>query len=399
MALPSYNDALARALSVVHALEDHEVVELVDSVGRILAQAIVADRHLPPYNRSQMDGYAVVASEITNGVTMEVTARVSAGTNEAVELKPNTCVAIATGAPVPEQFDAVVQHELTDRGDLAGGKVTFIVDEVKIGQAIHRRGSDATQGKELICAGLKLSAQHIGIAATVGEIKVSVIRKPRVIVLTSGDEVVSPNVYPEPHQIRNGNGPMLASLFETFGCEIIHHQHVKDDPESTTQAVNKALQISDLLVTVGGISAGERDFFPEAFGSEDIAFVVQGAAIQPGKPVMVGKKADTMVLGLPGNPVSSLACAYLFGLPIVRALLGVNTQMQWVELPLARSVVPNRNRTGFRPCYLVDGKIEIPSWQGSGDLSHTSQTVGLAQLPMNDDEISAGELVSFLRFE
>jgi molybdopterin molybdotransferase len=345
-----------------------------------------------------MDGYAVHASEIHQGVSLEVVTRIAAGSSSSVATKPNQCVAIATGAPVPPQFDAVVQHELTDRGDLTGKKVTFHVDNVRVGNAIHKRGVDATEGASVIPARTILASHHIGIAATVGTTDCTVVQRPSVILLTSGDEVVGQQETPEDHQIRNGNGPMLCSLFESFGCEVLRHVHVQDDPTSTNKAIDQALQDCELLVTVGGISAGERDFFPRAFEQSGVDCVVKGAAIQPGKPVMVGRKNETIVLGLPGNPVSALACAHVFGRPIVQTMLGVQQAMQWIELPLAEAVLPNQHRTAFRPCTIVDGSILIPSWQGSGDLVHTSTTIGLAQLPMMDAKIPAGTHVPFLRF-
>jgi len=400
MSLPSYNEALETVLRIVQPIAIRQRVMPEQALGRVLATDIVADRDLPPYNRSQMDGYAVVASEVSRGVAMEVTDRIAAGSDGVTnqKQKPHTCVAIATGAPIPPQYDAVVQHELTDRGDLEGNNVTFHTADVTVGKAIHTQGADATKGTVLIHSGAVIAAQHIGIAATVGVTDFAVVRKPKVAVLTSGDEVISPTQTPEPHQIRNGNGPMITSLFETFGCEVLQQIHVNDDLVETKQAVSKALQICDLLVTVGGISVGEKDFFPQAFESAKVEFAVEGVAMQPGKPVVVGKSDRAVVFGLPGNPVSALACSHLFGVPIVSKLLGTDPTLRWVQLPLATSVVPNKHRTSFRPCNIVDGKINIPSWQGSGDLAHTSRTVGLAQLPMGSAELSAGELVAVLLY-
>jgi molybdopterin molybdotransferase len=398
LGLPTYNEALEKALAISTLISDCEKVALTAAVDRVLAESLIADRNLPPYNRSKMDGYAVVASEVKEGVSMEVTARVPAGSGMTVERKQQTCVAIATGAPVPPQFDAVVQHELTDRGDLSGDHVTFHVETVKVGKSIHKCGVDAIAGNVLIEKGTKLAPHHIGIAATTGDIALPVVRKPKVIVLTSGDEVVSPKETPEPHQIRNGNGPMITALFDMFGCEIVQHQHLQDVVEQTVREVSDALQKCDLLITVGGISAGDRDFFPHAFEQLNLEFAVKGASIQPGKPVMIGTCANTTVLGLPGNPVSALACAHLFGLPIVLSMLGTDPTLQWMQLPLSTSVIPNKHRTAFRPCNIVDGKIVIPSWQGSGDLSHTANTIGIAQLPILKTEIPAGELVPCFRF-
>jgi molybdopterin molybdotransferase len=398
MHLPVYDGALEQALSIVPSIMERETVDLASVTRRVLAHDIVADRDLPPFNRSQMDGYGVVACDIQRGVSLEVVGSIAAGAKGEIETSPGTCVAIATGAPVPPQFDAVVQHEWTDRGDLEGSQVTFNVDEVKVGNAIHSKGADATSGTVLIKAGTTITAQHIGIAATVGTVELEVVREPRIVILTSGDEVVVPDQTPEAHQIRNSNSTMVASIFKSFGCCIISNRHLHDDVETTIKEVEKAVSTCDLLITVGGISVGDRDFFPDAFAAANVEFAVQGASIQPGKPIVVGKSKGTMVLGLPGNPVSALVCSYLFGLPIVRTMLGISEPCSWIHLPLASSVMPNKRRTAFRPCNIVEGNIVIEPWQGSGDLSHTAQTVGLARLPMLDSEIPAGELVPFLRF-
>ena len=202
MSLPSYNQALDSALSIAQKISEVEKVLLELSFGRFLAKDIVADRDLPPYNRSQMDGYAVVASEVKKGGTMKVSGNVPAGTNFDSTVESNTCITIATGAPVPDCFDTVVQHELTDNGSL---QVTFHCSDIKKGKSIHPRGSDAKVGDVLIAKHTTLAPQHIGIAASVGVHEVEVLSKPRVVVISSGDEVVPIDTQPLPYQIRNGN--------------------------------------------------------------------------------------------------------------------------------------------------------------------------------------------------
>jgi len=399
MHLPLYKEALEQALSIVPKIVEQETVPLAIATQRVLACDMVADRDLPPYDRSQMDGYCVVAGDIHRGSSLEVVDSIAAGGSSQIKTKPGSCVAIATGAPVPLQFDAVVQHELTDRGDLEGTHVTFDVEQVAVGSAIHQKGVDAACGDVLVPAGTTITGQHIGIAASVGRSDLPVVREPRVVILTSGDEVVAPDQTPAMHQIRNSNGVMVASLFNSFGCEVISQRHLHDDVEITIREVKESVSMCDLLITVGGISAGDRDYFPEAFEAAGVEFAVRGASIQPGKPVMIGRVNASLVLGLPGNPVSALVCSHLFGLPIVRTMLGARATSSWVNLPLASSVMPNKRRTAFRPCSIVEGKIVIPQWQGSGDLAHTSQTSGLARLPMLDHEIPAGELVPYLGFQ
>ena len=394
--LPSYSDALDAALAIVQNVSTIDRVDLATASGRILAEDIVADRDLPPYNRSQMDGYAIVASEVGNETTMQVVGTANAGATFNETHTPNTCIAIATGAPVPDGFDAVVQHELTDYGS---DKVTFHCEEVKQGKSIHPKGVDAKAGDALIAKHTKLAPQHIGIAASVGVHEMKVLSKPKVVIVTSGDEVVAPDETPLPHQIRNGNNPMLASVFASMGCDVVETQHVLDDPDATNQAISEVLDgRCDIVVTIGGISAGKRDFFPAAFVKSRVNFVVKGAEIQPGKPVIVGEHENAVVLGLPGNPVSALACSCVFGWPIVRRFQGVTAALPWQEAPLANDVKPNPHRLCFRPCQLVNGKVTIPAWQGSGDLVHTASTHGLVQLPSSENTLNEGDLVSCLAF-
>jgi len=394
--LPSYSEALAAALEIAKKVSAVETAQLARAEGQILAEDILADRDLPPYNRSQMDGYAVLASEVKNGVSMRVTGQVAAGMTFDGEREPSTCIAIATGAPVPDCFDAVVQHELTDNGS---DVVVFHCGGLKQGKSIHPKGVDAKAGDVLVAKHTKLAPQHIGIAASVCTHTIKVLSKPKVIVITSGDEVIEPDKTPLPHQIRNSNNPMLASVFTSMGCDVVQKHHVLDDPEATNEIIASALDgRCDLVVTIGGISAGKRDFIPSSFANSGVELVVKGAKVQPGKPIMVGKHECAVVLGLPGNPVSALVCSCVFGWPIVRSLQGIPAALPWQEAPLVHEVKPNPNRLCIRPCQLVNGKITVPSWQGSGDLVHTASTHGLVQLPSTEKELHEGELVSCIAY-
>jgi molybdopterin molybdotransferase len=327
---------------------------------------------------------------------MQVVGQVAAGATFDGEHEANTCVSIATGAPVPDCFDAVVQHELTDNGSEV---VTFICDDIKQGKSIHKQGVDAKSGDVLVVKHIQLAPQHIGIAASVGLHEIKVFSKPRVIVISSGDEVIAPDETPLPHQIRNGNNAMVSATFASMGCDVTECHHVLDDPDATDAIITRALDgRCDLVVTIGGISAGKRDFFPAAFANSGVELVVKGANIQPGKPIIVGKHTNAVVLGLPGNPVSALACSCIFGWPIARKLQGVTPELPWQHVPLATSVQPNPIRLCFRPCQLVDGKVTVPKWYGSGDLVHTATTQGLVQLPSSKNELHEGDSVSCLAF-
>jgi molybdopterin molybdotransferase len=394
--LPDYEAALSAALAAVAPLEGPgEQAGLDEAAGRVLVEPVRADRDLPPFDRAQMDGYALRAADLAENRAFPVAAVVPAGASGRVTVPPGRCAKIATGAPLPPETDTVVQHELSDRGD----PVRFTVESMPAGHAVHPRGADARSGDVLVPAGSLLAPHHLAIAASVGAVDLRVARRPRTAVLTSGDEVVAPATRSLPqHQIRNSNATLATHLLTRFGAGPVIARHVPDEPAATRAAVDESLAAADLIVTVGGISAGERDYFPDAFAAGDVRLALRGAAIQPGKPVIVGRAAGgAVVVGLPGNPVSVLACACLFAWPIVRVMLGVGPQLPWRTVTLDEPVRPNPRRQAFRPACLVgDGRARVPRWAGSGDLVHTAPTDGLVRLPVQAAAVDAGTVVPML---
>lgn len=400
-ALPDYAEALGQALRGITPAGRIESIDLENAGGRVLAADILADRDLPPFNRAQMDGYALRASEFAPGKGYPVCTKIAAGSSAEVKVSFGQCVAIATGAPLPPDVDAVIQHEMSDRGDHQGRPVRFTIDSIKLGQAVHPCGADARCGDVLINAGTLLEPQHLGIAAAVGANEVRVFTKPRAAVLTSGDEVVPAETLLadlKAHQIRNSNGPMVNELLRRMGAEPASSQHLADEKDQTIAAVKRAIADHDMVVTIGGVSAGERDYFPTAFEICGVKRSLQGASIQPGRPIVVGVAPNgCVVIGLPGNPVSVLACACLFAWPIVRTMLGLDPALPWREVELAEAVKPNPQRRAFRPAIVQNGgRVIVPSWAGSGDLAHTSTTHGLAELPVQNDVVTVGTQVRFL---
>ncbi len=393
--LPDYFQALARALGGVEPLPGREEVEVHEAAGRVLADAVTADRDLPPFDRAERDGYALRGAEVGRLEAWTVIGNVAAGEPADIEVPPGHCVAIATGAPLPPDVDTVIQHELSDRGNPVG----FSVKSVRLGEAVHPRGADAGAGRTLIAPFTRLGPHHAGLAAAVGRERLAVVSRPRTTVLTSGDEVVGVGEAVQPHTIRNSNGPLLSQLLARFGADLVGADHLRDDRQATIEAMDLALGRSDLVVTVGGLSAGERDHFPAAFEALGVSTLLHGASIQPGKPIFVGRHPrGAMVVGLPGNPVSVLACACLFAWPIVRGLLGLESRLPWRRVELAEPVRPNPRRRAFRPARLVDegAGVVVPKWAGSGDLAHTAPTDGLLELPVGSDEVQPGTRLRFL---
>lgn len=395
--LPDYDDALRTSLDCVSAICENESVELADASGRVLARDVIADRDLPPFHRAQMDGYAVRAGDIKPGCALPVAGMIAAGASPDVPVPAGSCVAIATGAAVPAGLDAVIPHEQSDRGE----PVRFTIDTIAKGSAIHPRGADAKAGDVLIQKGARLGAHHIGIAASVGAAKVSCVRRPRAVVLSSGDEVRHLNESVLSHQIRNSNGPMIAQLLRSIGADPVGKDLLPDDLQKTKDAIAKYTNEVDLLITIGGISAGDRDHFPAAFESIGAKYYLHGAAIQPGKPIIVargGAPSGCVIVGLPGNPVSSLVCACLFIWPIVWKMLNCNTELPWRDVTLAEPVNTNPKRRAFRPAVLQrdNNSVIVPKWAGSGDLSHTSPSHGFVRLPVQPAPVASGETLSFL---
>ena len=400
--LPSYDEALARVLGRVMRLEA-EATPLSGALGCVLAEAVVADRDQPPFNRSAMDGYAVRSGEVVSDKWYGVVAVIAAGgsPDASVDLMRGVS-SIATGAALPGAYDAVIPVEQAQE---ERGRVRFSVEQVRPGAHIHACGADARAGDVLIEAGVRLGAQHIGIAAAAGCVQPVVVRRPGVSLITTGDEVRPPATKTadlSPQQIRNSNGPMLDALLQYLNVERLDHAHVQDDAEATLSALREATEKSDLVLTVGGVSAGRRDHVPWAVGELGFETIIKGVAIQPGKPVFIAQARDgtgRLVVGLPGNPVSVLATAHLFAWPIIRAISGVTAELPWRRVELAEGVTPNPRREAFRSAELVsDNKeqVRVLGWKGSGDLAHTACADGFVRLPMRDEALHPGDAVWFL---
>jgi len=378
---------LMQALPVAQTVP--ESCLLSEAVGRVIAETVLADRDLPPFNRAAMDGYAFDRGSATN--SMPVVGARRAGEVEPIDVPPGNCIGISTGAAVPASCDTVVQFEATDRGD----PVCIEGELPAAGRHIHTQGSDAQSGDALINAGTRLGAAEIGIAAMVGRQKLAVRSVPRVALLTSGDEVVACGIDPASHQIRNSNGPMVTALVERLGGHVERHVHLQDDPDSTTGTIQRVVQSCDVIVTTGGISAGRHDYLPAALESLGCSWVISGVRMQPGKPIRIGVLGERIVVCLPGNPVSALVTAALFLGPVLRAYLGCDPALRWQPVTLAEGIKSNAARTLLRPATLAGpARVSVPPWQGSGDLVHTAGTDGLVRLPLSD-RARAGDTASF----
>jgi len=363
-----------------------ERVMLDRALGRVLAEPVRADREDPPFARAMMDGFALRASDTAQApCKLVLTGRVAAGDDQLPVVEPGCAVRINTGAPLPPGADAVIPLERT-RGEVV------ILGRVEAGSCIQARGSLARAG-EVVAEGC-LTPEKVAVCAAMGADPAPVRRRPRVAVLATGTEL---HPAPGTHQIRNSNGPMLLALLRgAEPCEILDLGSVADDREALDRAVARGLE-ADLLLTTGGVSKGDLDYVGPALRAAGVEILFHGVALQPGKPVLFGARGSGLVLGLPGNPVSSLVCADLFALPCLAALAGRDFE----ALPARRRalleapVKASGRRERIFPCRLEGERATPLPWRSSADLFTAARGNAYLVIPSGVD-LARGEVVTCL---
>jgi len=341
-----------------------ETVLLDEAHGRVLAEDVAADRDYPALRRSLRDGFAVRAKDVPG--TLRVRGEVRAGEGSQPELQPGEALEIMTGAPVPAGSDAVVMVEHIERS----GNHVKVDRPTEPGQFINEQGAEATKGSVLIGSGVAIDTSHIAALAMTGHTSLSVFRRPRVAILATGDEIVALDQRPAPHQIRNSNSYMLASLVRAAGGIPAVLPVSRDTHEALGPLVQDGLE-HDMLIVSGGVSAGKYDLVKPALRESGSQFQFERVRVQPGQPTAFGNCCGKPVFGLPGNPGSSLITFQLFARPAIELLAGKAEPL----LPLLSAIfeAPFHHKPGltrFLPARLgIDGKSlrHIP-WQGSSDI-------------------------------
>ncbi len=462
-----------------HIVEQHaarvcasepEPVELLAARGRVLAEPILADRDFPPFPRATRDGYAVRAADVQRApVRLRIVGEIRAGAcleseGGSASINRDEAASIMTGAPLPAGADAVVMVEYTAEishpnaardaalgwdtrsadlssgthgaevnsgtvgGDLSSGALERFVEirrSVQSGENFVPRGAEARAGKVLIPQGRSMDHALIGMAAAVGKSRVNVFRKPRVAVLSTGDELVEIDAAPGETQIRNSNSYSLAAQVEEAGGEAVRLPIAPDEPVRLQQLIEEGLS-HDLLLLTGGVSMGKYDLVEQVLGELGAEFYFTGAKIQPGKPVVFGSSgADTLVradsllatgtragapaphrpphyfFGLPGNPVSTMVTFELFVRPMVAALAGMKPEpLVFLKARLKSEVRTKAGLTRFLPAVLSgefeNGEVELAAWQGSGDIAALARANCYLVIPPDRERLEAGEAVSVL---
>ncbi|MEO1698463.1 MAG: molybdopterin molybdotransferase MoeA [Planctomycetota bacterium] len=364
-----------------------ERVPLASALGRVLSADVAIDRDQPGFDRATMDGFAVVAN---GGASFEISGAVLAGQVHDGTLEPGSGVRIMTGAPAPAGT-TVVPIERADGYTEGDSSVTFdAAPEPR--KNIAWRGEDARQGDVLVARGTRLAASHLSVAAMAGAGVLEVFQRPRVGVVTTGDEVGAAGAA----GIRDSNGPLLDGLMAAVGATV-ERRHARDDAAALEDALRGAAQASDVVVTTGGVSMGTHDLVPQTLAALGFETVFHRVQVQPGKPVLVAQRPDgSLFVGLPGNPVSVLATAHLFLMPALGSLLG-GWRPASLTLPMAEDWTHRGKRHLFLPARVEDGGVRPMRWNGSGDLIAAAAADGLVELPVGAD-LRAGDAARFLPY-
>jgi len=397
-------EAIAEILKHTEPLEEVEQVELRHASGRVLCRGIVSDVDLPPFEKSMMDGFGLRAADSSEGSwSLDIVGEARAGELFAGEVGLGQAVAIYTGAALPTGVDAVQMIENTR----SEGARVFSSGRVPAGSHVAHKGEVLAKGSSVLSRGHRVTPVDLTLLAAVGADPTPVFRRPRISILTTGDELVAPSELPGPSQIREGNTIFLAAAAALFspGCEVIEVRVIRDDPAALEAAFARALEEGDALVTTGGVSMGRYDLVGAALEAIGVEPILHKVAIKPGKPIWFGKYGKKPVFGLPGNPVSSLLGFEVFVRPALAALGGAGPEELAERLSLGRWDGPSRaadDRQLNLPVSVTrgaDGVLELApaAWKGSADVAGLASASGFAVLPP-DSAVARGELISWRPF-
>jgi molybdopterin molybdotransferase len=394
----SLEEARARIDAAVYPIDRVERVSLTDADGRVLAESLVAADDVPPFARAAMDGYAVRADDST-GATREqprVFTRIDTlftGEVSTRTIGTGECIEIATGAPMPAGADAVVIVEETD-GE-ASGKVR-VFSAVSPGQNVGPQGADIRQGQQVLQEGTTLTPGRVGAAAALGLSEIAVYARPRVALLSTGNEIVEPGERLAPGQIYDINRFTLAAVVAAHGGEPVAYRTAHDSIKALSDAMDTCLR-DDLLVFSGGSSVGERDLILDLLAKRgDVIF--HGIAVKPGKPTAFGRVAGKLFFGMPGYPTSCLSNAYVLLAPALRRMARLSPEaVRSIALPLSQRITSTPNRHQFYTVRLVSGMAE-PAFKASGDITSMSLADGYIEIPAGSGGVEQGEVVQVRLF-
>ncbi len=400
MSLLPVEDALARLLAAARPIGDTEELSLHEANGRVLAADLTARLTQPPFNASAMDGYALRADDAAEiGSVLTVIGESAAGHGFSGTVWTGQAVRIFTGAPVPDGADSILLQEDAEKLDDGRIRTQFVVTH---GRHIRPRGQDFAEGDVALSAGLSLDFTHLTLAAAMNHATVPVYRRPRIAILATGDELVTPGGKPGPSQIIGSNTFGIAALARGNGADVIDLGIVPDNREQLREAVERARALGvDVLVTLGGASVGDHDLVQSTLVAAGMELDFWRIAMRPGKPLMVGRLGDMQVLGLPGNPVSSLVCGLLFLEPLL-CHLGLRKMPRRMATARLHAALPaNDKRQDYVRARLIETSDDMPVVESFGKQDSSmmrifSQSDCLIMRPPNAPAVEAGDTVPVL---
>jgi len=398
----SYEDARLKVIEITAGLRRipaREKLKLQQSLGRILAEEIVADHDCPPFDRATRDGFAVRATDCREaGAQLRVIGEIHAGGEFAKTVSAGECVHIMTGAAAPRGADAVVMIEHTRTG--VRENEVMIEHVAEAGMNIVPRGSESRAGDILLRAKTRIGYAEIAIAAQVGRAELEVYRKPRIAILSTGDELVAVDAQPGPFEIRNSNGASLAAQAELAGAEAVPLGKAPDREDELQKMIERGLE-EDALVLSGGVSMGKYDLVEKVLRELGADFFFDAVAIRPGRPAVFGICRGKPVFGLPGNPVSTMVTFELLAVPVVDILSGGEARpLPLLKAKLSKAVEQKAALTHFLPAMLgwANGEAtvsELP-WQGSGDIATLARGNCFLVVHQSKLKLTPGEWVDVL---
>jgi molybdopterin molybdotransferase len=367
-----------------------ETISYTDSLNRILAEDIASDMDLPPFKKSSVDGFACRRTDLGND--LEILETIPAGNWPSKTVSTNQCSRIMTGAPVPDGADCVIMVEETEV--VPSGKIRFSCDFKK--ENIANKGEDVRKGELVLRAGKKIRPQDIAVMASVGHILVTVSKMPLVAVISSGSELVEPNIIPGISQIRNSNASQLMAQIVRAGASGKYYGIAADDEAQTLSIVEKAISENDMVLLTGGVSMGDFDFVPSVLERAGVNILFTRVAVQPGKPTTFGLHSRSVIFGLPGNPVSSFIQFEMLVRPLLSKMMGCEWRPLSINMPMNEKFMRKfADKMALIPVKITDDACVSPvEYHGSAHISALPEADGIISMPAGKKIFEKGEVVS-----
>ncbi len=384
----AFEDALKIVLDSAHATLIEEV-EVLDAVERVLAEDIISDVNMPPFDKSAMDGFACRRTDFDKKMELEIIETIPAGKCPEKSILEGKCSKIMTGAMLPHGADCVVMVEDIE---VADNKIKFTKENTA--NNICYLSEDICINDIVLTKGTLINPQHLAVLASVGACKPKVYSKPKVGIISTGDELVEPDMKPELSQIRNSNAWQLMAQAKNAGAST-HYEGIADDNKASTfEKINNALQNNDIVLLTGGVSMGDFDYVPEIMQEIGVKILFKSIAVQPGRPTVFGVKGDKYIFGLPGNPVSSFVQFEMLVKPLIQKMIGNQNTNSEILLPMGSDIHRKKTeRKSFLPVSIRNGEVFPVEYHGSAHIHSYIFANGIIAMEKGVLSLKKGEKV------